>query len=198
MKIKYIITGLIVWAQIAASQSLYSDVKARQVGDVLSVLVIESADASRESQNKSAQSSDMKLGAKATGNVTSFLPLFGASSNLSTTSKAGDGTSQKDKLRGRITVRITEITENGTYKIEGERVLNVNGEENVMSLEGYVRPRDISTNNTVYSYNVADAEIIYKKGGIVNLIDDGFFGSTLTKLVGLGMVAAALGYLSLK
>jgi len=35
-------------------------------------------------------------------------------------------------------------------------------------LEGVVRPRDIQSNNTVYSYNVADAAITYRKSGIVN------------------------------
>ncbi|RMH60983.1 MAG: flagellar basal body L-ring protein FlgH [Calditrichaeota bacterium] len=196
MKKTILLLGL--WSALLSAQSLYTDIKARQVGDVLSVMIVESADALRESKSASNQSSSMDVGARTSGNVTSFLPLFGASSNLATAFKDDDGTRQKDKLNGRMTVRIVEVTANGMYKIEGERTINVNGEENVMSLTGFVRPRDITTGNAVYSYNVADAEIIYKKGGITNLVNDGFFSNTFTRVIGLGMIAAALGYLSLK
>ncbi len=195
---KHILLLLSLYVSCSFGQSLYSDIKAHQVGDVLSVLIVESADALRESKSTSSQASSMDVNAKTTGNVTSFLPLFGASSKLSTAFKDDDGTKQKDKLTGRMTVRIVEITDNGMYKIEGERTINVNGEENVMSLTGVVRPRDITTANAVYSYNVANAEIVYKKGGITNLVNDGFFSNTFTRVLGLGMIAAALGYLSLK
>ena len=140
----------------------------------------------------------MDLNASAKGNVADFLPLFGGSSSMSTSYDGGDGTQQKDQLTGRITVRITEQTDNGMFKIKGERTLNVNGEENVMELEGYVRGRDISTNNSIYSYNIADAQITYKKGGITNIVNDGFFSNIFVRVIGLATVAASLGYLTLK
>ncbi|KAA3617594.1 MAG: hypothetical protein D8M58_01455 [Calditrichaeota bacterium] len=183
---------------ILSAQSLYSDLKAHEVGDILSVVIVESANASRESSSNSNSNSDMKMDASANGNIASFLPIFGGGSSLSSSYDGGDGTEQKEKLTGRITVRITEKTTGGMYKIQGERTLNVNGEENLMELQGFVRPRDISTNNSVFSYNVADAQITYKKGGITNIVNDGFFSNMFVKIIGLAMVASSLGYLALK
>ena len=180
------------------AQSLYSDIKAHAFGDILSVIIIENANASRESSTKSKSNSNMKIDASASGNIASFLPIFGGGSSISSSYDGADGTEQKERLSGRISVRITEKTSGGMYKIEGERTLNVNGEENVMALRGFVRPKDISANNSVFSYNVADAQITYKKGGITNIVNDGFFSNIFVKIIGLAMVASSLGYLALK
>ena len=185
-------------SQIFAQSSLYSDLKAREIGDILSVVIVENANATRESKSQSRSNSDMSVDASAAGNVADFLPLFGGSSSLSSSYNGGEGTEQNERLTGRITVRITEKTETGMYKIAGERTLNVNGEENLMELQGFVRARDISTNNSIYSYNIADAQITYKKGGITNSVGDGFFSNIFVRVIGLGMLAASLGYISLK
>jgi flagellar L-ring protein precursor FlgH len=198
MKNIFSIIFILAGVHILSAQSLYTDIKAHEVGDVLSVVIVENANASRESSSKSKSKSDMNVDASANGNIASFLPIFGGGSSLSSSYDGGDGTEQRERLSGRITVRITEKTSGGMYKVEGERTLNVNGEENLMELTGVVRPRDISTNNSVFSYNVADAEIIYKKGGITNMVNDGFFGNLFVKIVGLAMVASSLGYLALK
>jgi len=178
-------------------QSLYSDIKAHAIGDVLSVIIEESANANRESKSSSSSNSKMNADASASGNVADFLPILGGSTSLSTSYDGDDGTAQADRLNGRITVQITERTESGMYKIKGERSLNVNGEENIMLLEGMVRPRDISTNNSIYSYNIANAQITYKKGGITNMVNDGFFSNIFVRVAGLAMVAISLGYLAL-
>lgn len=175
--------------------SLFTDIKAGNVGDVLSVIIVETANASRESKSNNSSKSDMDLDAGAKGNVASVLPSFGASSSLSSSYNGSDGTEQKERLTGRITVRIIEKTEGGMFKIKGERKLGVNGEENLMRLEGLVRPRDITTENTIYSYNIADAKITYRKSGIMNsFIKPGTFSKIFTWLIGGVMVAAATGY----
>lgn len=188
---------ILCFGQLWAQGSLYTDIKAREVGDVLSVIIVENANASRESSTQSKSKSEMGMEAGTSGNVVDFLPLFGGSSSMSTSYDGGDGTQQKDQLTGRITVRITEKAGAGMFRIKGERSLNVNGEENLMELEGFVRARDITTNNSIYSYNIADAQITYKKGGITNVVNDGFFSNFFVRVIGLAMVAASLGYLTL-
>ena len=75
---------------------------------------------------------------------------------------------------------------------EGKRVLEVNGEKNTIKLEGYIRDRDITTDNTIYSYNIANAKIEYSKGGIVeNVINPRKIQKWLTWGVGLGLVGLA-------
>ncbi len=194
---RVILFTFFLWAAAQAQMSLYSDFKARQIGDVLQVIIVENANATRESKTSSKSNSDFDMNASTSGNVADFLPLFGGSSSLSTNYNGGDETEQSERLSGRITVRIMEVSEGGTYRIEGERSLEVNGEENVMKLTGFIRGRDITSENAVFSYNVADAEITYKKGGITNAVNQGFFSNIFTRVVGLAMIAAALGYLAL-
>ena len=172
--------------------SIYSDIKAHNVGDLITVHIIESSNASRESKVKSSSSTDMSMDGSVAGTLTDYLPLFGASSKISNILDGSEGTEQKDQLTGRISVTIMEETENGMFFIKGKRILEVNGEMNTIQLEGYVRERDISTDNTVFSYNIANAEIIYRKGGTLeNVVNPRKMQKWLTWGVGLGLVGLA-------
>ena len=112
MKLK--VSILLIWLlplSILTAQnsgSLFSDIKAQQVGDVLSVILAESAYAAQESKSNSESNSDTKINASASGNIASFLPVFGGNGSLESRYKGSQGTQQKDKLTGRLTVRITE------------------------------------------------------------------------------------------
>ena len=172
--------------------SIYSDIKAHNVGDLITVHIIESSNASRESKVKSSSSTDMSMDGSVAGTLTDYLPLFGAASKISNILDGSEGTEQKDQLTGRISVTIMEETENGMFFIKGKRILEVNGEMNTIQLEGYIRERDISTNNTVFSYNIANAEIIYSKGGTLeNVVNPRKVQKWLTWGVGLGLVGLA-------
>ena len=172
--------------------SIYSDIKAHNVGDLITVHIIESSNASRESKVKSSSSTDMSMDGSVAGTLTDYLPLFGAASKISNILDGSEGTEQKDQLTGRISVTIMEETENGMFFIKGKRILEVNGEMNTIQLEGYVRERDISTDNTVFSYNIANAEIIYRKGGTLeNVVNPRKMQKWLTWGVGLGLVGLA-------
>ena len=186
---------LLLAASFLQAQSLFSDMKAAAVGDVLSVILAENANASRNTKSSSSHDSDMNINAGTSGNVADFLPVFGGSSSIGSSYKGQDGTQQNDRLTGRISVRIIEVTGNGMFKVKGERKLGVNGTDNLMRLEGFVRPRDITTENTVYSFNVADAKITYRNGGLTDgLLSKGITGKVFTWLLGGLMVAAATGY----
>jgi len=180
------------------TNSLYSDVKGHDVGDILSVIIVETADASRETRSNNSSTSDMGLDASLSGDVTKKIPKFGLSSSWSDSYNGEEGTEQKERLTGRIAVKISEKMESGNFKIEGERAVEVNGEENVMILTGYVRPRDILSNNTVFSYHIADAKITYKKGGFLNgVVKQGTFPKILTWIAGIAVVIVGAGVLIL-
>ena len=172
--------------------SIYSDIKAHNIGDLITVHIIESSNASRESKVNSSSSTDMSMDGSVAGTLTDYLPLFGAASKISNILDGSEGTEQKDQLTGRISVTIMEETENGMFFIKGKRILEVNGEMNTIQLEGYIRERDISTDNTVFSYNIANAEIIYSKGGTLeNVVNPRKMQKWLTWGVGLGLVGLA-------
>ena len=172
--------------------SFYSNIKAHNVGDLITVHIIESSNASRESKVNSSSSTDMSMDGSVAGSLTDYLPLFGAASKISNILDGSEGTEQKDQLTGRISATIMEKTENGMFFIKGKRIIEVNGEMNTIKLEGYIRERDISTDNTVFSYNIANAEIIYRKGGTLeNVVNPRKVQKWLTWGVGLGLVGLA-------
>ena len=171
---------------------MYADVKAYKVGDLITVLIVETSNASRESKVNSSSQAGMALDGGVTGSLTTFLPLFGASSSTSNSVDGSEGTEQKDRLTGKISATIVEETESGMFHIQGKRIISVNGEKNTIEIDGYIRDRDISTDNTIYSYNVANANIVYSKGGVVEkFIQPQKIQKWMTWGVGLGLIGLA-------
>ncbi len=175
--------------------SLYSDHKARQTGDVITVLIVENANASQESKINSSTTTTSSVDGSVSGQFgsgTGFLPLFSASGNLGGRHDGIAKTSQQDQLLGKLSVTITEVTPGGLFRIHGKRTVEVNGEKNLMELDGTVRPRDIRSDNTVYSYKIADAQIRYKKSGLANkIMKPGTMKRWTTTVLALGLLGLA-------
>lgn len=177
-----------------APLSLYADRKARGKGDMVTVLISETANASRQSQVQKSGDNAVDAAGKVEGNLLQFLPVFGLKSNIKTNSNSKEGTAQKDLLTGRISAVITQVTDNGLFKITGSKVINVNGERNLMTIKGTIRPRDVRWDNTIFSYNVADARIYYSEAGIRGkLVQRGSF-ERLANLIMGGAGLAIIGY----
>ena len=177
-----------------APPSLYADQKARDVGDMVTIIVMESANAQRSSQTQSDEDNDVTASGTISGNLLQFLPLFGLKSELRSSTSMKEGSAQKDVLTGRIAAVITELTENGQFKISGSKVINVNGERNLMTIKGIIRPRDIRSDNTVVSYNVANSRIYYSKAGLAGkLLKRGTF-QRLANIVMGGAGLMIIGY----
>ena len=67
-----------------------------------------------------------------------------------------------------MTARIIEVLHNGDFKLEGTRMVNVNGEKTLIELTGICRGADIEPDNTLMSTYISDAQIAYNGTGIVN------------------------------
>lgn len=176
-------------------QSLYTDFKAKMVGDIVTILIAESTAGSQQSNSNSSSKSSLKVSGSVTGNLTSFLPILGASSDFENKSDAKGGSSQQDLLTGKITAVVSEILPNGNLILQGKRKLEVNGETYLLNIKGIARQKDITSENLILSYNLANVEISYKKAGIMNKLGKpGLFArwSTWAMAVGLG-AAAYLG-----
>ncbi|MAJ43601.1 MAG: hypothetical protein CMF96_02505 [Candidatus Marinimicrobia bacterium] len=170
------------------SKSMFTDIKAHGIGDVITVLIAEMSNASRESSATISASSGVGADGSVSGNLSSFIPIFGMSTNISENHNDDEGTSQTEMVTGKITATITEKNSNGLLKIEGSRKVNVNGETNIMQISGFVRDRDISAQNTVYSYYIAEADISYKKTGLVNKVSN----TTKIRKTIIGVAAVAI------
>ena len=183
-----------LFGQDSPPPSLYADRKARNVGDVVTILVKEIASATRQSQSQRADNNAVDASGSIEGNLLQFLPVFGLGSQLKTDSQSKEGTSQKDLLTGRISAVITEVNSNGTLKISGSKVININGERNLMTIRGVIRSRDILADNTIPSYQVANSRIYYSKAGIAGRLAKRGSFQRLANVVMGGLGLAIIGY----
>lgn len=172
--------------------SIYTDFKAAQVGDIVTIMIIESTSGSQQSNIDNSEKGNMKASGKVTGNLTSFLPLFGAESSFENDNSGKANTNQKDALTGKITAIVTEISPSGNLTLQGKRRLEVNGETYILEVKGMARQKDITSDNIVLSYNLANVEISYKKDGFVNKLGKPAFiarWTTWAMMAGLGISA---------
>jgi len=166
----FILLSVCVISTSVSGQSLnsfYADHKARQPGDLLTVLVMEFAEAENQAQTET-QSEDAMSGSLDQGTgFLGFIPEANVGGSINNSFTGSGSNSRTGSLTGKITVKIDSIMPGGSYWISGQRVIDVNSEKQIMKLEGLVRPRDIQSDNTVYSYLVADAQITYEGKGVV-------------------------------
>ena len=162
-------------------QSLFTDIKAHQVGDILTVLIFEQSQASNqvESKNEKSTSASTK-GGPGIGPL-DFIPLFGADAELDYSHDGKGESLRKGSLRAKMSVTVVAVKSNGDLIIEGSRIVGVSKEKETLSLTGVVRSRDITSNNTIDSYLIADAEIHYTgKGNQSTAARPGFFSRLLS------------------
>lgn len=161
---------------VPGSKQFFKDSRAHTVGDIITILVTENATAKVEAKTDSSRSHDQKAG------LLDFLNLEGklkergiplGSTNLVNTNSertfSGDGkTDRKDSLTASIAAVITQVMPNGLLVVQGQREVVVNYEKQVMTLQGLIRPEDISSQNTISSGKIAEARIAYAGRGVVD------------------------------
>jgi flagellar L-ring protein precursor FlgH len=167
----YLFVGLLFVAIQAAggtapAPSLYADRRAQRVGDILTVEIVETATAQSNAQTALTSENKNKVDGGGSGAL-DFIPLFGLDANQKSEQKGDGRTSRQGVLRARLTAKVIEVLPNGNLKIEGQRTVNINGEKQITILTGVVRPEDISPENTVPSYLIAEAQISYRGKGMV-------------------------------
>jgi flagellar L-ring protein precursor FlgH len=169
--------GLAVRGQdFGQSQSLFADIKANQVGDVLTVLIVEQSQASNQVETKTEKKTEINTeGGPGIGSL-SFIPMFGVSADNSNKFNGKGENKRSGSIRAKISVTVVDVRNNGDLIIEGHRIIGINGDEEAIYVSGVVRTRDISPDNTIQSYLIADAEISYTgKGNAATASRPGFF-----------------------
>ncbi|MCX8117523.1 MAG: flagellar basal body L-ring protein FlgH [Desulfobacterota bacterium] len=148
------------------SANLYSDVKARNVGDIVTISIVESARASKNAETKTAR--DSGLNASWTGIFElitkgwKFHKTPIGTSHQIDFSNQFDGkgeTTRSSSMNAYITARVVQVFPNGNLLIRGTRLIQINNENQYISIEGIVRPEDISSTNVVLSTYIAEAKI---------------------------------------
>ena len=161
---------------LASHTSLFSDIKANRVGDILTVLIYEQSRASQSVESKTEKTHKLDASGGPGVGPLNFIPLFEASTNTKHTHDGKGESSRNGSLRAKMSVTVVGVRTNGDLIIEGSRTVGVSGDREVLNLTGVVRSRDVKPDNTIESYLIADAEIAYTGKGANNTASrPGFF-----------------------
>jgi flagellar L-ring protein precursor FlgH len=167
--------------------SMFADRKAFAVGDILTIVVQESSTATKDNSTKTAKKSSLDA------SLQTFLYSPAASTLLTHNGQmpamkydfgqsfdGGGSVNNNEQIVTKVSVRVVDVLPNKNLMIEGTRHTSFAGEQQDIVLRGVVRLEDIAANNTVFSYNVADATVkIINKGTVTDSQRKGWF----TKLI---------------
>lgn len=150
-----------------ASVDLFRDPRAMKLGDVVTVKISIKDKASLD--NTSERSRDNKTNFNLDASWETKLPLLNGkragtidSSIESKTSNKGEGAiTRSESIELLVAAVVTGVLPNGNLVISGTQEVRVNYEMRVLTVEGLVRPRDISTDNMVSYEKIAEARISY-------------------------------------
>jgi flagellar L-ring protein precursor FlgH len=149
---------------LSGGVSLFSDTKAHNVGDVLTINVSESTTGNSTAGTSASKTDSFGFG-PGTGSILSLIRSFGLSGNMNST--ATGATNRSSGLTATISVVVKQVFPNGTMEVEGKKLVGINSEMEETTFTGIVRQVDVATDNTIDSGQVADAEIHYSGKGTV-------------------------------
>lgn len=157
--------------------NLFQDNRARNIGDILTVLINESTasnDREQRAQDKtnSANGSINVFGQSSEGDA-SFRRRFNGSAQLTTDRRFQD----------RLAVTVVDVMPNGNLVVEGFRSRVVAGEERVLKITGVVRVQDIGSGNVVQSTSLANARVSYLgRGPMSRTVNQNFLGRVMNRI----------------
>lgn len=140
--------------------ALAADRRAAQVGDSLTVVIIEASSAAATAQSGSRRDTRLAGSIGAAGQ-----PAEGGALGLQGQFDGRGQLNRTGRLIGQIGVTVQEVLPNGDLKVSGGQNLVIDGEVTSIRLAGRVRPADILGDNTVVSSRLSDAEIVYEGEG---------------------------------
>lgn len=176
--------------QVNQGLSLFADPRARRVGDILVVRLVENTNATKSASTTTKKENAVDIanpnlfGTTVVWDGSTRLPLANTtgldlSANLSSASdfKGDGGSSQKNSLVGSLSVTVVEVLANGNMLVRGEKQIGINQGSEYVRLAGIVRPQDVLPDNSVLSTQVADARISYRgKGALADANANGWLG----------------------
>ena len=171
---------------------LFRDPRATRIGDVVTVKISikdrASLDNSTNRKRESSRDLDLKMAyALNTANVNKHLQAQGSgelnpSVTANTSTKGEGGISRSESIDLLVGAVVTDVLPNGNLVISGRQEVRVNFEVRDLSVAGVVRPRDISTDNSISYEKIAEARISYGGRGRVMEVQQPGWGHQLVDI----------------
>ena len=158
-----------IYSQSGRFADLGRDFRARQVGDIVNIVVSEKANASASGSTNTARKSALAatLGSSALPKKTASL-IANAASVTGNQQLQGQGTTTRaTELTTTLSTRVIEVLANGDLVVAGSREVLINSERQTVTVKGIVRANDLSNTNRVLSERLADLELRISGKGVV-------------------------------
>jgi flagellar L-ring protein precursor FlgH len=167
-----------LWREGEGATSLFHDFRAFQPMDLVTVLVTEITEGRKQADTRVNSQSNITAAISAFLGLEKAIPASNpevdptALLDASTATQVeGRGeTLRRGQLRGTISCMVQEVLPSGILRIQGEKIISVNDEEQIMVMSGLVRPRDVNSRNEVDSGKIANMRIDYYGKGTIGVI----------------------------
>ncbi|WP_428410362.1 flagellar basal body L-ring protein FlgH [Hyphococcus sp.] len=176
----------------ANKRSFFRDQRASDVGDILTVM-IDIEDGARMSNSTSRNRDNAEsAGLTALFGVESLLddalpdefdPQQAVDLSSNSSSKGGGEINRNEKISMRVAVVVTERLPNGNFVIAGSQEVQVNHELRELRVAGVIRPEDITADNTIDYFKVAEARIAYGGRGVISKVQQPRYGQRIYEFV---------------
>lgn len=165
------------------SVNLFADAKARRVGDIVTINIVENSRASKNANTTTGRNSSIQANTNAlmgyenpanvpliggVFNALNYNPNIGVDANFTSSFNGSGTTARTETMNARLSARIIQVLPNGNLVLRGSQEILVNNERQYITVQGVVRPHDITTDNTVLSTYIADARIDYTGQGDIS------------------------------
>ena len=164
-----------IWKGEQVSNTFYVDQRAKSIGDIITINIVEVSQASEAASTGLSKKSTVAMGIpNYFGWETKYVnthPYVNPNALITANTQndfTGSGqTTRSGTLSATISAKVVDVLPSGNLAIEGKREIYINNEKKEILLQGVVRPRDIAYDNSVLSTQVADAKMIYTGIGVV-------------------------------
>ena len=164
----------------SARMDLFSDMKARRVGDIITINIVENSRASKNATTSTGRSNSVTAATRAlvgyenpanipaVGSVfdsIGFNNAIGIDGSYNSSFSGSGATARTESMTARMSARVIQVLPDGNLVIRGSQEILVNNEKQYITVQGVVRPADIGADNTVLSTYMADSRIDYSGQG---------------------------------
>lgn len=162
---------------------LTSGSRASQIGDIITINLVESTQASKSNAADTSHDGSIGLTPPSTGPLSHLFNSSDIGASGTNSFKGAGKASQSNSLSGEITVTVIDVHPNGVMLVRGQKALTLNRGDEFIQITGLVRPADVSPDNRVLSTRVADARITYTgKGEIARASRQGWLQRFFTMI----------------
>jgi flagellar L-ring protein precursor FlgH len=176
---------------------LFSDHKAMNVNDIVTVVISETAKSSNTGSKQLSENDTSALGGGIFGrgsvaNNGTPVPIAGGINTYtdlsyntnSSSAYTGQGSATKDaSFTTTVSARVVKILQNGNYFIAGKREILIDEQKQIIQISGVIRPYDIDQNNNINSSQMSEAKILYKTEGDVDRATKQGWGTKLVQAI---------------